>query len=240
MCAPDRRIPDASHAQVWLDFDGTISCNDVLDELIKRFAVDDSWKVAEKCWQDGRIGSRECLAAQFASVRVEAAALRDFLATIRLDPGIHDLLQLLKQHAVPVAILSDGVDFFIHTLLKAHGIDGLTVRSNTIEHEEDRLTLRCPHSSGHCESEAAHCKCASRNALGDADRKSIYVGDGRSDLCAARSSDLVFAKSTLAACLTREGKAFAPFSTLSDVAAALRSVWAPSASHGKSARRVIV
>ena len=38
--------------------DGTITRTDVLDELIRRYAIDNSWHAVEADWQAGRIGSR--------------------------------------------------------------------------------------------------------------------------------------------------------------------------------------
>ena len=37
-------IPLPARSQLWIDFDGTITRQDVLDELIRRYAADDSWK----------------------------------------------------------------------------------------------------------------------------------------------------------------------------------------------------
>src|SRR5437588_3346904 len=106
-------IPTAAEAEVWLDFDGTISSQDVLDEMIRKFAVDDSWKLAELQWQQGVIGSYECLGRQIALIRAKESELLDFVDTIGLDPGIHQLLQLLKDARVPATIVSDGIDLFI-------------------------------------------------------------------------------------------------------------------------------
>jgi 2,3-diketo-5-methylthio-1-phosphopentane phosphatase len=220
-----RPIPRPASAQVWLDFDGTISKVDVLDKLIERFAANESWKLIEQRWQAGQIGSRECLQQEFALVRVTPAELNLFLSTIGVDPGLSELLQLLSEFNVPVSILSDGIDVFIHEILSRHGVEDLAVRSNTISHRGQRLKLRCPHSSSACESDAAHCKCASAATLGAAGRRNIYVGDGRSDLCPARKADLVFAKAALARSLAGEGIPFVPFVSLSDIAQALSDAW---------------
>ncbi|EQD32500.1 phosphoserine phosphatase [mine drainage metagenome] len=61
----DPNVPLPSKAQVWIDFDGTISREDVLDELVSRFASNDSWKLVEERWRTGLIGSAECLRSEF-------------------------------------------------------------------------------------------------------------------------------------------------------------------------------
>src|SRR5438270_5490076 len=94
-------LPPPADTQVWIDFDGTITQKDVLDELIRRYAVDDSWQLVEQQWQEGLIGSQECLSRQFAVVRVSDAELERFLDTIPLDDGIFPMLRLLDRFGVP-------------------------------------------------------------------------------------------------------------------------------------------
>src|SRR5258706_6088080 len=217
-------IPHSGTAQVWIDFDGTITERDVVDALIERFAVDESWKDIEGQWSRGEIGSFECLQRQFALLRISRAELEQFLRTIPLDPGWPMLRGLLERNDVPFGILSDGVEAFIRTILGQEGQD-IPVRSNAIRHSGNKLLLLCPHFDGMCESRAAHCKCASADALRMEERWTIYIGDGRSDLCAARKAHVVFAKSVLARELSREDVAYYKFENLADIAAILGRAW---------------
>jgi 2,3-diketo-5-methylthio-1-phosphopentane phosphatase len=212
-------------AQVWIDFDGTITRRDVLDDLIQRYAVSDSWKLIEERWQAGIIGSRECLGEEFDLIRIDKADLAEFLRGVAVDPGLNHLLDTLVRYRVPVAVLSDGIDQFIRAVLARHGIADMTIRSNALLHRGDRLTLHCPRASDACSSAAAHCKCKSAEQLLQIGRKTIYIGDGRSDLCPSRKSNAVFAKGALAQALTREAIPFTPFVTLNDVAATLEAAW---------------
>ena len=222
---PSAPVPPAGMAQVWIDFDGTITRRDVLDDLIQRFAVSDSWKLIEERWQAGIIGSRECLSEEFSLIRIGKDQLAEFLEGVAVDPGLNRLLDTLGKYRVPVAVLSDGIDHFISAVLARNGITGIPIRSNTLEHRGKRLTLQCPHASPDCSCAAAHCKCASAQALSQPGRKTIYIGDGRSDLCPARKANAVFAKAALAQALTREAIPFTPFTTLNDVAQTLEAAW---------------
>ncbi len=204
---------------------GPKSCQDVLDELIKKYSINDSWKIIEEKWQKGLIGSRQCLQEQFELLRVSPEELERMLADVELDKGIFTLLELLESQQVPVVVLSDSGDIFIRRILQRNGITKLTFRSNSVVHQDLRLKLCCPNGSASCEFGAAHCKCRTVEIMGDPNRKNIYVGDGRSDLCLARKSDYVFAKDILAQCLEKESIRFNRYSSLSDVAKVLSENW---------------
>jgi 2,3-diketo-5-methylthio-1-phosphopentane phosphatase len=222
-------------AQVWIDFDGTITCRDVLDDLIQRYAISDAWKLVEERWQAGIIGSRQCLREEFDLIRIDKAELDEFLEGVGVDPGLNRLLDTLRNHRVPVAVLSDGIDHFIRAILARNGIMDITIRSNTLVHRGKRLSLRCPYASTACSCAAAHCKCASAEELLQIGRKTIYIGDGRSDLCPARKTTAVFAKGALAQALTREVVPFTPFATLNDVAETLEAAWSVASPAGLTA-----
>jgi 2,3-diketo-5-methylthio-1-phosphopentane phosphatase len=211
--------------QIWLDFDGTVTQQDVLDELIKRYSINDSWKMVEERWQAGLIGSRQCLTEQFNLLRVSSKELDIALAEIKLDTGIFSLLELSKSQDVPVVILSDSADVFIKKILQRCEIENLPIRANAVIHHGLKLQLCFPHNNPSCQFGAAHCKCGSIEAIGDPQRKSIYIGDGRSDLCAARRADCVFAKGVLAKCLKKESIPFIEYSTLNDIVGILSEAW---------------
>lgn len=218
-------LPLPPNAQVWIDFDGTISREDVLDELVTRFSCNDSWKLVEERWRAGLIGSEECLRTEFQLLRVQPAELAEFLDQIHLDPGISPLLSLLDQYKIPVAVLSDGIERFIRHILTRHQLGHLTIRANRVRLQQDRLHFVCPHRSHQCATAAAHCKCQSASLLAQPNRRSIYIGDGRSDLCPARQADVVFAKGALARALSAEHVHYVPYSGLTDVAMALSNAW---------------
>jgi 2,3-diketo-5-methylthio-1-phosphopentane phosphatase len=222
---PSPAIPESDRSQVWIDFDGTISVQDVLDEMIRRYATNDSWRIIEEQWQSGLIGSRHCLSAEFSLLRIFPDELHAFLGTIQVDPGFVALGRLCQERDVPLTIVSDGIEHFIRQVLGGQLLSNIALRANSVSHCGDRLELRCPHSSARCHSAAAHCKCDSVRTLSRQDRSSIYIGDGRSDLCPARSCDLVFAKGALAAALEKEGRPFIRFSGLGDVHQLLSEAW---------------
>jgi 2,3-diketo-5-methylthio-1-phosphopentane phosphatase len=219
-------LPKPEKCQVWIDFDGTISKKDTLDELILRFSVDDSWKEIERQWREKTIGSKECLEREFSLLRVSDEQLAELLDSIGVDNGLFEIMNICEQLSIPVAVLSDGIDFFIKRILSSNGIFNLPVRSNTVKKNENgSFLLVCPHLDPCCGVKAAHCKCSSMKALGQPGRKSIYIGDGRSDLCPAKKADFVFAKNALAQCLREENADYIEYANLSHVSSYLTSAW---------------
>ena len=218
-------LPEAKECQVWIDFDGTITKKDTLDELILKYSIDDSWKLIEKRWQSGLIGSRQCLEEEFALLRIPRAELHKSIENIEVDDGIFKLLNIIKAYSIQIAIVSDGVDLFINQILKNNKIHGITIRSNSIEYNDPYLKLICPYSNANCAVNSAHCKCLSMDSLKTPDKKSIYIGDGLSDLCAAKRSDFIFAKGALAKSLSTEGKLFFEFQDLTQIADFIIERW---------------
>jgi 2-hydroxy-3-keto-5-methylthiopentenyl-1-phosphate phosphatase len=223
-------VPPPACAEVWLDFDGTLTKQDVVDTLIRRFADSDAWRDLENAWQAGRIGSRACLSGQFALLQIDEPELDRFLDSIELDAGAPRLLSLLRQHDVPVTVVSDGIDWFIERIFRSHRIVPPPVRSNSLMRDGQTWRLVCPHSSSVCPVGAAHCKCSSIERLNDSQRQRVYVGDGMSDLCAAKKAHVRFAKGTLATKLADERIDFIRFNTLYDVCAAFEATWSRSRS----------
>ncbi|MFI5355820.1 MAG: MtnX-like HAD-IB family phosphatase [Opitutales bacterium] len=183
--------------EVYFDFDNTITEFDVLDDLITRFARDDSWQQVELDWQAGRIGSRECLERQFATVRLTAAGLEDYLRTIRIDPAFPRIVALLRSRGIEPVIVSDSFTTVIGRVLGHHGLTGLPILANELTIAGDELRLSFPYFHSIC-TRCGNCKTSHlmRRDRAPGTRK-VYVGDGQSDVCPAGFCEILFAKGSL-------------------------------------------
>ena len=202
--------------KVFFDFDNTIAVSDVLDDVIKRFAVDESWIKLEEAWVAGKIGSRECLSGQLRLVCVSKNDFFRYLASVKIDPFFKKILEFLKAKGIRPVILSDNFLFILRRILKNHGITGIKIYSNRASFSGDRLKLSFPYFNKNC-MRCAHCKRNSLLKNSDNTDFIIYVGDGLSDLCAAKEADLVFAKDNLLAHFQKAKRPCVPFKTLKDV-----------------------
>jgi len=200
---------------VFFDFDNTITAIDILDDIIERFSENRDWEAYEKSWKAGRIGSRECLKGQLKSVRITKKGLLRYLSMVKIDPYFKKVLAALKERKIKPVILSDNFSFIIKNILKNNDITGLTVYSNSLRFRKDRIIPSFPHALPSC-LRCGNCKKSSLSKNNFRD-KIIYIGDGLSDVCAAKEADIVFGKDSLLEHFRKIKKDCIPFKDLRQV-----------------------
>ena len=208
--------------QVFCDFDGTITTVDTTDQVLSRLAAP-AWEEIEADWRAGRITAAACMKAQIALIEGDDAALDAVLDEIELAEGFAEFVAWCDAHAIPVTIVSDGVDYFIKRILRRHGISDLAVVSNKLAGRAGARRLAQPHRREGCAAGSGVCKCeATARRLSDGGRpKLIYLGDGRLDFCVSGRADLLFAKDDLAAYAAGRGQIHHLFNSFHDVVAVL-------------------
>lgn len=222
---------DLSAASVFLDFDGTITLEDTGVYLLERLATD-GWCDVEKRYVAGEIGSKECMASEWAMLPRDRARVEATVAEVALDEGARPLVAHLRGEGAEVCILSDGFGFRAEEV----GIElGVPVITNAVDWES--WIVGFPNEAPACEcAQCGACKRAPIREASSRGRTTVLVGDGASDVKAAVAADVVFAKGDLAAWCTRHGVSFEPFSGLRDVHAALEQARSRSA-QDRSARK---
>jgi 2,3-diketo-5-methylthio-1-phosphopentane phosphatase len=181
------------------DFDGTVTVEDTTDTLLERFGRD-GWEALEQDWRAGRIGSHDCMAGQVALLDMNHDEFDAHLAERALDPAFADFVDAAKAHNVPIEILSDGLDYAIHNILRRAGLDSLPVVSNRLQQAGEReWTLGFPNASPTCRVASGTCKCARATRAQNTRKRVLLIGDGASDFCVAETADFVFAKGKLIA-----------------------------------------
>ncbi len=199
--------------QVFCDFDGTISLSDTTDVILSRFAAPE-WELIEEEWKRGAIGSAECMRRQIALIDASREALDATLDTLPIDPTFPAFVRYCEQKNMPVVVISDGLDYFIHRILKRYDLDYLPVIANHLHMAADgSYAMTSPHGSADCSVSSGVCKCAKIGGPA----LSVFIGDGRSDFCAAGTADLLFAKSTLATYCEQQSIAYTPYRSFSDI-----------------------
>ena len=183
--------------EIVCDFDGTISRPDTIDQILGQLA-DPAWRVIEERWQRGEIESRECMTRQIALVHGGWPAIERFLdARVSLHPSFAPFAVWATELGIPLRIASEGIEQVILHLLGREGLRVDSVWATRLKSGEDgSLALDFSHATGRTRCGAPHCKCELFDRGGERPIR-VLVGDGRSDFCAARWADVVFARSAL-------------------------------------------
>ncbi len=189
-----------SHASGWnivCDFDGTIALDDVVDVLLERYGLA-GWETLEQRWRDGEIGSLECMRGQVELLDVGQDELNKYLDGVAIDPAFPEFVRRARAMAMPVRIVSGGLDYLIRRIMARHGFADVPIVANELLSADipRRWRLHAPFAVTGCSS--ATCKCAQLRSAGkETFTLSLLVGDGASDFCVAGQADFVFAKDRL-------------------------------------------
>jgi 2,3-diketo-5-methylthio-1-phosphopentane phosphatase len=220
--AEDRSPPAPTLRTLYLcDFDGTVAVEDVGNRFFGTFAADRAaWEAILLDWVEGRAGGREVLARECALVDLDPDRLAGFLDGRRLDPAFAPFVDAARAQGGEVVVASDGLLTYIRPLLDRHGLAAVDARSNDARAEGRRLVPSFGTPEGEGCGRCGTCKGAVLEALAPAFARTVFIGDGLSDRCAAPRADVVYAKHDLLDFCRARGIAAHPFATFADVAGA--------------------
>ncbi len=199
---------------VLCDFDGTITPSDLADFIFRRFAA--CGLFYSKQWAQGLIDTREEILRTFATISAGPDEIADALAKIDIDPTFEELVAFTRQQGIELAVVSDGLDWAIDTVLKAHGIQGLPIYANHVVFEGGRMTCEFPWYDSSTPLVGV-CKPRVVRRYRQDGGKVIFIGDGRTDREAAIEADLVFARDALAHYCREEGIPALEFNIFSEI-----------------------
>ena len=201
--------------RVLVDFDGTIVPGDVTDHVLQCFAGP-QWLELEALWQSGRMNSRDCLGAQVDLIRASRDEIVRAINEREIDPAFPAFAAECAARRIPVTVVSDGFDLAIETVLKRNNLD-LPYFANHLEWlGGGRWRLGFPHRNAACRTEAGNCKC---RQIATAPVRTVVIGDGRSDFCAASEASFVLSKSNLSTYCRQEGLRHRPFGGFDEILA---------------------
>jgi 2-hydroxy-3-keto-5-methylthiopentenyl-1-phosphate phosphatase len=207
-------VADTPPFRMLIDFDGTLVEPNVAIILVEQFCEDGPRLAHEVDEQlhSGAITLREAWARQVALLdgrRLDEMA-RWAVQNTPLRAGALDLIALLARHKIPSTIVSGGLDFYIHPILAAAGIDLPVLSDQVVLRPDGGLDLVHPYGHPTCRL-CGICKAqVARPTLVPAIR-TAFAGDGSTDRYAAEVSDLVFARRRLKLYCERAGVPHVPF-----------------------------
>jgi 2-hydroxy-3-keto-5-methylthiopentenyl-1-phosphate phosphatase len=205
--------------QLWIDFDGTLVVPNVAVVLVEEFGKDGA-RVARETDEQLHRGEITLRQAWERELAVLPADRLEEMATYARDhtplrPGAQRLIEVVTRRRIPTAVVSGGVDFYIHPILEREHIDWPVFSDSLLRGRNGELKVAHPHGHATCRLCGI---CKAQLVLGGPGRSTIFVGDGSTDRFAAEVADHVFARHRLLAYCTARGIAALPFETLDTVA----------------------
>ncbi len=201
---------------VLVDFDGTACLHDVAGHVMDRFG-DADWTTYDEAWERGEIDTRAAIRAQVAPFAGRADEFIEFaVAHCPIDPTFAGFVRWCLANDTEVAIVSDGLGFYIAPLLAAAGVPEVTIVTN--DWDEGRMAF--PNGHQLC----TWCGTCKMQAVQRATSPVAFIGEGPSDRYGALYADVVFAKDVLVDHCRRDGVAFVAWNDFDDVRRALETI----------------
>ena len=204
--------------KIFLDFDGTITKNDVGEEIFRKF-LDES--IVKKIVDDliaDKISSRQCweILCESASI-LNKTDFDDFILTQEIDPTLHRFVEYCEANSFQLFVLSDGFDYYIDKILKRENLNQLKVFSNKLILTDDgKLIPSFPYYNADCRS-SSNCKRNHVLENSGEDDYTVFIGDGNSDNDAIQYVDFIFAKDDLLKFCEVQRITYFPFKDFNDV-----------------------
>lgn len=204
-----------------VDFDGTVTEQDLLDDIAQTFGDDEVYREVDEGLDGGRLSLREVIRREFEPVRAELGEVVEYaLENTRVRPGFRELVERARAEGWRFVIVSSGFHELIEPILDREGVE-VELHANRVDARPDGWRVLWSYGDD-CPTCGESCKRATVDALADGGEV-VYIGDGYSDRCAADNADRVFARRGLARWLEERGVPFEPFDDFHQVARALEN-----------------
>jgi len=197
------------------DFDGTITRNNLGILLRENFARGD-WQKIDSDYLRGHLTVEQSNKLQFALIKEPKERLQEFVRRhIEVRPGFVDFVSYCRESAIPFVIVSSGLDFYIKPVLAQIGMPDLELYCGQTSFNGDGINVSYCDPEGNIINEGF--KKEYLTWLKKRGKNIIYIGDGLSDLDAARQADHVFATGHLLGLLSSESIVCSGFSDFCDL-----------------------
>lgn len=209
-------MTEARGTAILVDFDGTITEQDVGVVLLEQFSRTD-WRTIEEQFERDEVDIRGNMQEQFAHVPEDAETLVAYarpLVTIR--SGWEEFVAYCRERGLGLAVVSGGLDFYVEALLPRTDPTP-SVHALRTEHTADGWRVALPHDL--VDEGGVGYKEAIVERYRRWYREAWFVGNGVSDRGAARVADRVWAVEPLLSWCGVHGITASPFETFHDLSA---------------------
>ena len=200
---------------VQCDFDGTLTQEDVSFLILDAFGSRD-WRQLLTQYREGKISVGYFNMKAFAMVKADKQTVLKFVKSkAKIRAGFHELLAYCHEKGFEFVIVSNGLDFYIKTILRDVGMDNIEVFAAQTQFSPDGIDVRYIGPDGN-QLEDSFKEAYVRLFLGRGYRL-IYAGNGISDLSPARQAHHIFATGELLTYCKDVNLNCTPFIDLNDI-----------------------
>jgi 2-hydroxy-3-keto-5-methylthiopentenyl-1-phosphate phosphatase len=208
-------LDKAKNILIQCDFDGTVTEDDISCLLLDAFAKGD-WRAINKQYSDGKITVGQFNERAFGFVRAGKKTMLNYLQDkVKVRPGFQKLVDLCQQKGIRFVIVSNGLDFYIRTILENMGLCNLEYHGAETRFHANVLKVRYIGPDGIVVDSGYKEKYV--NQYLNEGYHVIYIGNGTSDLSAARGAHQIFATASLLEQCQRIGLTCIPFTSFLEI-----------------------
>ncbi|MDD3677648.1 MAG: MtnX-like HAD-IB family phosphatase [Dehalococcoidales bacterium] len=204
------------------DFDGTLTEEDISFLILDAFA-DGDWRSILEQYKSNRISVGRFNTLAFRMVKQDEPTLVSFVKDkAELRPGLKELINYCSLRNFRFTIVSNGMTFYIKALLKNAGIDDIEIYAAQSEFNNNGIEARYIGPDGR-EIQNGFKEAYANNFLNEGWRV-ISIGNGASDIPAAKLAHYTFATEPMLSLCREQGVNCLPFKDLSDIIKGLESI----------------
>jgi len=204
------------------DFDGTITPEDVSFLILDAFGSR-GWRQLLEQYRKGKISVTHFNTRAFTAVKADEETLVRFVRDkAKMRPGFHNLVDYCQRHGFRFVIVSNGLDFYIKTILSDIGAGDIEVFAAQTGFGADGIEARYLGPQG--EQLEDRFKEAYLRSFREGGYRVIYAGNGFSDIAPARKASHVFATGELLTACKEMDITCTPFNDLRDIVKGLKSL----------------
>ncbi len=200
---------------VQCDFDGTITHQDAGFLMLDAFASGD-WRQLLTEYREGKIAVGHFTTQSFAMIKADRQTLLDFIkGKVEIRAGFSELLDYCRRKGFQFVIVSNGLDFYIESILRDIGVENVEVFAARTEFHPGGVEVKYIGPEGN-QLQSDFKETYTRLFVKEGYRV-IYVGNGISDLPPAKQAHHVFATGELLTYCQEININCMPFNNLDDI-----------------------
>ncbi|MDD4874390.1 MAG: HAD-IB family phosphatase [Dehalococcoidales bacterium] len=207
---------------VQCDFDGTLTEEDTSFLILDAFA-DGDWRSILKLYKDNKISVGQFNTLAFRMVKANEKTLTSFInEKSQLRPNFTELLNYCRNRGFLFFIVSNGLTFYIRTLLNNVGVNNVDIFAAHANFIDTGIETKYIGPDGK-EIRDGFKEAYIRHFL-KKDHRVISIGNGASDMPAARLAHFAFATEPMLSLCKDGGVDCMPFDDLKDIIKGLESL----------------